>query len=51
MALTSGPRGLPYHELMGFNPFRPQSKSTADIFLVAGFTVLTAVVVLWAFLG
>ena len=36
---------------MGFNPFRKQEKSVADIAMVAGALVLTALAVAWAFLG
>ena len=43
--------GHTYHAAMGFNPFRPQSRSITDIVLVVGFGVLTIAVVLWAFLG
>ncbi len=40
-----------YHVGVGFNPFRPQNKSAADIALVAGFALLTLAVVLWAIFG
>lgn len=36
---------------MGFNPFRPQNRTTTDIALVVGFALVTALVVLWAFFG
>jgi hypothetical protein len=36
---------------MGFNPFRKQRVSALDIALVAGFIVITAGFVLWAFFG
>lgn len=36
---------------MGFNPFRPQSKSAFDVALVAGAVALTVGVVLWALFG
>lgn len=43
--------GAAYHSAMGFNPFRPQDKSPADVALVVGFAVLIGAVVLWAILG
>ena len=33
---------------MGFNPFRPHRRSTADLVFVAAALVLTSVLVLWA---
>jgi hypothetical protein len=36
---------------MGFNPFRKQGKSVADIAVVAVFAVITLGVVLWGFFG
>ncbi len=36
---------------MGFNPFRKQEKNAADIAMVIGALVATAIVVAWAFLG
>lgn len=33
---------------MGFNPFRPQSKTAFDIAMVVGALVVTAAVVAWA---
>jgi hypothetical protein len=36
---------------MGFNPFRDQKRSTADIVLVVVFVVLTLAVVAWGFFG
>jgi hypothetical protein len=49
--MTDRTAGHLYHAHMGFNPFRPQSRSVTDILLVAGFAALTIAVVLWAFLG
>jgi hypothetical protein len=36
---------------VGFNPFRKQRTSATDIALVAGFVVLTLVLVAWGFFG
>ena len=36
---------------MGFNPFRKQQKSVADVAMVVGALILTGVAVAWAFLG
>lgn len=36
---------------MGFNPFRPHTKSTTDIALVIGAILLTLAVVAWALFG
>jgi hypothetical protein len=36
---------------VGFNPFRQQDKTTADVAIVVVFVVLTVVVVLWALFG
>jgi hypothetical protein len=36
---------------MGFNPFREQKPSTADILLVVGFVLVTLAVVAWGFFG
>lgn len=36
---------------MGFNPFRPQRKTTADLVMVAAALAVTIGVVLWAFLA
>ena len=33
---------------MGFNPFRPRRRSSADLLVVAAALVLTSVLVLWA---
>jgi hypothetical protein len=36
---------------VGFNPFRQQRKTAADVLIVVGFIAITLVVVAWAFLG
>ena len=36
---------------MGFNPFRPQRKTTVDLVMVAAALVVTIAVVLWAILA
>ena len=36
---------------MGFNPFRPQRKTTADLVMVAAALAVIIAVVLWAFLA
>lgn len=36
---------------MGFNPFRKQRNSAADITIVAVFALVTVAVVLWGFFG
>ena len=36
---------------MGFNPFREQKRSAADIVLVVVFIVVTLAVVAWGFFG
>ncbi len=36
---------------MGFNPFRPRSKTALDVAMVAGALALTLGVVLWALFG
>jgi hypothetical protein len=36
---------------MGFNPFRDQKRSAADIVLVVVFTVATLALVAWGFFG
>jgi hypothetical protein len=36
---------------VGLNPFRPQSKTTADIVMVALALAATVAVVVWALLG
>lgn len=36
---------------MGFNPFRDQKRSAADVVLVAVFVVLTLAAVAWGFFG
>ena len=36
---------------MGFNPFRPQRKTTADLVLVAAALAVTIAAVLWAILA
>ncbi len=36
---------------MGFNPFRPQSKSALDVAMVVGALAVTLGVVLWALFG
>ena len=36
---------------MGFNPFRPQSRSAADVGMVVAAVVVTLALVAWAFFG
>lgn len=36
---------------MGFNPFRPQRKTAADLVMVVAALAVTLAVVLWAFLA
>jgi hypothetical protein len=36
---------------VGFNPFRPQNRSTADYVMVAAAMVVVVALVLWGFLG
>jgi hypothetical protein len=36
---------------MGFNPFRPSSRSAADLWMVVAALAVTLVVVAWAFFG
>ncbi len=36
---------------MGFNPFRPQSKTAFDVTLVIVFVLLALAVVAWGFFG
>ena len=36
---------------MGFNPFRPHKKNTADIVMVVAALVVITAAVLWAFLA
>jgi hypothetical protein len=36
---------------MGFNPFRPQTRTTLDIALVVGALALTIGAVVWAVIG
>jgi hypothetical protein len=36
---------------MGFNPFRPQSRSAADVAMVVAAVAVTLVLVVWAFMG
>lgn len=36
---------------MGFNPFRPQSRTGADIALMVGALIVTVGVLVWALLG
>lgn len=40
-----------YRSRMGFNPFRPGSRDTIDIAMVAIALALTLAVVLWAIVG
>ena len=48
---TERTSGSTYHRRVGFNPFRKQRTSATDIALVAGFVVLTLLLVAWGFLG
>jgi hypothetical protein len=36
---------------VGFNPFRSQRKTPADVAIVVGFIVIVIVLVLWGFFG
>ena len=36
---------------MGFNPFRKHERRTADLVMVAGTVLVTAALVIWAFMG
>jgi preprotein translocase subunit SecE len=36
---------------VGFNPFRPQRRSTADYVMVVAALVVVAALLLWGFLG
>jgi hypothetical protein len=36
---------------MGFNPFRPQNRSIADVVMVVGAVVATLALVAWGFFG
>lgn len=36
---------------MGFNPFRPQSRTGLDVAMVVGALVLTVAVIAWAVFG
>ena len=36
---------------VGFNPFRQQDKTRADVVVVIVFILITLIAVLWAFLG
>lgn len=36
---------------MGFNPFREQKRTTADVLLVVVFVAVTAALVAWGFFG
>ena len=36
---------------MGFNPFRKQERRAADMAMVVGAIVVTAALLVWAFLG
>lgn len=36
---------------MGFNPFRPQSKTTLDVAIVVFFALVIVALVVWGFAG
>ena len=36
---------------MGFNPFRKQERRAADLVMVVGTVLVTAGLVIWAFMG